>query len=241
MILLEEHHWRWQLRARFRLAELLGGPQQLGHRQPHLLSHVRGERPGREARVLPQRARRRRTLILFRPERLEDERGHDGERREQERQCRYTAARSSGEGGPGSHVGHARLLRSRQMTSAWKYAAARRPGLLANCQASSVRTRADDLFARASRRLLRQDDRENAPFAVAAADAHRAAQPIEQLSRDAQPKTRPAVFARSRSVDLTEILPDRLQILLANSDAGVHDVDADAAAAALRAARHYRH
>src|SRR3954470_12562307 len=177
MILLEEHYRRGQLRARLRLAELLGGPQQFGHGQPHLLAHVRGELPCREPGVLPERARRRSALILFRPRSLKDEGGHDGQRREQERQRRYAAARSSGEGGPGSHVGHARLLRSRQMTSAWKYAAARRPGLLANCQASSVRTRADDLFARASRRLLRQDDRENAPFAVAAADAHRTAQP----------------------------------------------------------------
>src|SRR3954468_14418189 len=220
MILLEEHHWRWQLRARIRLAELLGGPQQLGHRQPHLLSHVRGELPRREAGVLPKRARRRRALILFRPERLKDERGHDGQRREQERQSRYTAARSSGEGGPGSHVGHARLLRSRQMTSAWKYAPARRCGLLANCQACSVRAHGDDLFARASRRLLRQDHREDAPLAVVAADAHRTTQPVEQLSRDAQSKPGSAVFASPRSVDLTKILPDRLQILLANSDAG---------------------
>src|SRR5689334_3340891 len=85
-----------------------------------------------------------------------------------------------------------------------------------------------DLLARRRRRPLRKDNRKDASLAVLAAHADRTAEAIEQLFRDAQAEARTPVLARPRLVDLAEIFPDTLQIFLADADAGIHDVDANA-------------
>jgi hypothetical protein len=79
-----------------RRIQLLGGTEQLRHRQPHLLAHVRGEFPGRKSRVLVQSSRRGCPLILLGAERLEHERRHNDERREQKGERRHATTRPTG-------------------------------------------------------------------------------------------------------------------------------------------------
>src|SRR5206468_3802394 len=80
----------------------------------------------------------------------------------------------------------------------------------------------------------RQVDGERAALAIRALRRRRATQPLEELSRDAQPEPRTAEFARSRLVHLPEILPNRLQVARLDADARVDDVDAHAARRAPR-------
>src|SRR6185503_16778092 len=63
-------------------------------------------------------------------------------------------------------------------------------------------------------------------------------EPLEQFAGDAESESRSTKFARARLVDLTEILPDRLEVAGANADAGVDDVDSHAALRAPRLDRH---
>ena len=94
--LLDEHDRRRKGRAGPRRLELLRGPQELGHRQPHFLLHVRREFPRREPGVFTERSRRCRALVLFGAERLEDERRYDRERGKQDRQGRNASPRTAG-------------------------------------------------------------------------------------------------------------------------------------------------
>ena len=68
-------------------------------------------------------------------------------------------------------------------------------------------------------------DRERAALSVRALHRHASAEPLEQLPRDAEPESRAAELARARLVDLPEVLPDRLEVVGADADAGVDDVD----------------
>src|SRR5512143_4093078 len=73
----------------------------------------------------------------------------------------------------------------------------------------------------------RQPDRERRPIAEHTADGNLATQLLRQPSRDAEPEPRSAVGARSRLVELTEILPDHADLLGLDADAGVAHLEHD--------------
>src|SRR5882672_8744872 len=105
-----------------RRIELLGGPQQLRHREHHLLLDVRREFPRRKAGVFAQRSRCRRALVLFGAERLEHERRHDRQCREQDREGWYAATGTAGRARANvRHTSHAKDTYERTGV-AFKYA-----------------------------------------------------------------------------------------------------------------------
>src|SRR2546423_11205763 len=71
----------------------------------------------------------------------------------------------------------------------------------------------------------RKRDRDRRPDAKLAGHGGRAAQPVEQLPRDAESEARPTELSRPGLVDLTEVFPDRLQVLGLDADPAVGDVD----------------
>src|SRR5665213_4508062 len=70
-----------------------------------------------------------------------------------------------------------------------------------------------------------EENGEGRAASVLAGKRDAAAQGTRQLASYAQPQARTAEFARSRLVNLPEVVPDRSQVLLADPDTSVDDID----------------
>src|SRR6266536_2802508 len=73
----------------------------------------------------------------------------------------------------------------------------------------------------------RQADGERRPFAEHAVDGDLTAQLLGQSPRNAESKSRSTVGARSRLVELPEILPNQIDLFGFDADAGVDHVEHD--------------
>src|SRR5262245_8710103 len=87
----------------------------------------------------------------------------------------------------------------------------------------------------------REPDRERGADAVAALHLHVAAESLEQLSRYAETQAGTAKFARPRLIDLPEVLPDRVEVLLLDADAAVAHDDPHIIVVACRVETHPAH